>query len=563
MSELFSYIDHALAQELFEAASPAAHSALAYLSAARRAGHLCIRVQEGGLHPAPGSLLSQEGEEPDLASLEEELLEGLRSLPEDVVGKDASATPVVHWGNLYYFQKAWAQETSFLAHLERLLQGAPSLQIAREAVESAVRGLEDAKRLLPEQADAIRKVSQGSLTLICGGPGTGKTYTAGQCLRLLSDALAEEGRPLHVLLAAPTGKAAANLQASLQKAMGGQGLAMTAQTLHGLLGIGRRQKRVGPLMADLILVDECSMVDAGLMAELFASVPSGARLVLLGDRYQLPPVESGSFFSALASGQSLSDCTVTLKTCVRAELKGLVDVAERVKVGDSTFIEDLCSGAFQGIGWRDFAAFESERSFFNRALADAAQPLFLSGPIGDPKQILQDLARFRLLCPLRKGPFGVESINRLLGQVHRDHVRGLAIAPIMICKNDYRLGLFNGEVGALVRHPGDGMRDYALFPGEGDEIRRLPALQLPQYELAYCMSVHKSQGSEFNKVLLLLPPGSEWFGREVLYTGITRSKQSLEIWASRSVLGDTVALESERLSGCVDRMIYRNSTTSL
>lgn len=177
----------------------------------------------------------------------------------------------------------------------------------------------------------------------------------------------------------------------------------------------------------------------------------------------------------------------------------------------------------------------------------------------DPLTLLQSYNNFRMLSPLKNGLFGVQEINRLMHQRRLGKVffEEYATAPIMITANDYKMDLFNGEVGVLVSRKerknvsfGDG--DFALFSGSASQpYRKIPAILLPKFELAYCLSVHKSQGSEFNHVILFLPQGSERFGREVLYTAITRAKRKLQIWGPNAIIEQTIYNRSERLSGLI------------
>jgi exodeoxyribonuclease V alpha subunit len=171
----------------------------------------------------------------------------------------------------------------------------------------------------------------------------------------------------------------------------------------------------------------------------------------------------------------------------------------------------------------------------------------------EPREMMDAFNRFRILSPLRKGPHGVEAINELFLK------KPSHAAPIILTKNDRGLELFNGETGVLIRkdlskpHFQEG--DYAIFPGDRpDAIKRVPAVLLPPFEYAYCLSVHKSQGSEFDHVLLMLLEGSENFGNQVLYTGVTRAKRKLEIWCSLATLKKTLSHKSQRLSGISERI---------
>jgi exodeoxyribonuclease V alpha subunit len=398
---------------------------LRHLMAAARAGHLCVLVEEGQIHPDPLDLW-----------LEDEAL-----LPEILAGADEVEDPVVRIGNRFYLQQGWEWEELVWQQLQRL---------------------------------------QGQIEIITGGPGTGKTTLAAKMIR-------EAPADLRIAVAAPTGKAASRLGSLL-------GDRAQVGTLHALL------PKAFYHPADLIVVDEASMIDASMMGRLLSAIKPKGRLVLMGDPDQLPPVESGALFAEMID-------IVGARRLTRSHRmeEGLLQLADQVRRGilpELTYATDPLQSAIDG---------------------------------------------FQLLCPTREG---VRRYNEVL----RRHFcrRGKPVTlPIIICRNDYENGLFNGEVGQI--HCRDGGRvaadDEAVF---GD--RSLPVWMLPSYELAYCLSVHKSQGSEFEKVLLLVPEGSERFGREVLYTAMTRAKSSLEVFGKRADLEEMVARQSVRLSGLKSRV---------
>lgn len=502
----FDYVDLALAKQL-QAPNEAVAALVCYLSLAAREGHLCVRIQEE-LSPSIAQLLDA-----DLPQLEALIKEGSQSPPQGVVQS----------GDRFYFQRYWAQETAALTHFRQLKKSVPKIKIDLDPNRLK------SHKLLPEQAQAILQAASQSFTIICGGPGTGKTYTAAILLELFLEAI--EG-PCEVALAAPTGKAAANLQKNMRPGL------PAAKTLHSLLGIKRKSKSSAKLSADIILVDECSMIDASLMGQLLAAIKPGARLIFLGDKHQLPPVEAGSLFSDMIA--ACPDCVVSLKTCMRSELEEIVTFSHKINQGDAASVLQMLQSGHA----------------ISRSTSD---PLSLDRfPLTeDPIAAMQAFNQFRLLSPLRKGPLGVDQVNRrIFTQLMAKKPRNQpAILPIMLASNESRLELFNGETGILVQH-GDLVQegDYALFPSK-QGIRRVPALLLPKYEYAYCLSVHKSQGSEFDTVLLLLPEGSQHFGREVLYTAATRARKSLHIHGSDDVLAATLKTTGSRLSGFSKRFL--------
>ena len=169
--------------------------------------------------------------------------------------------------------------------------------------------------------------------------------------------------------------------------------------------------------------------------------------------------------------------------------------------------------------------------------------------------LLEQFSRFRILTPMRNGPFGVDALNSIILQTMsgKTSLNGCFIAPIMVMQNDYRLGLFNGEMGLIVK---ERETEFALFSSRdsGQKFRKIPVILMPRFEYVYCLSVHKSQGSEFDHVVLLLPDGTQSFGREALYTGVTRAKRRLEIWSSPQVLSQMMKQRSVRESGVIKRL---------
>lgn len=553
---------------------------LCHLALAAKEGHLCVHATEEGVNPSVVQLWQNEEGHPlpadDAQVLTHMVLAGLKLVPDGImITLDKSSdsiphTPICREGNDFYLQRYWIFETLFLKHLKRHVKISPTIQLDSKKIEQAVQQMCQNQVLLDEQARAISQGCLNSLTLVTGGPGTGKTYTAGHLIRVFWDNLsADERQSCQVVLAAPTGKAAANLQRSLSRVAASlEGFpAIQAKTLHSLLGIkqGIIYQEPQRLSADLIVVDESSMIDVRMMACLFESLKPGSRLILLGDKHQLPSVEAGSVFVDLIQLQHnyphLNIPCVSLSVCLRAELKSLIDFAQLVNQGrEQEVLDYLDHSHMQGIKRLHLPIDkkDAQREFLSHVLPYFP---FIIQQGQHPEQLLDLFQSIRLLSPIRKGPFGVEGINQLIWQklCQNTPMNGWVVIPIIIAMNDYRQELFNGETGVLIRRlplQSVGSEDYALFPSrqEDGQVRRLSALLLPKYEFAYCLSVHKSQGSEFDRVVLVLPEGSELFGREVFYTAITRARKYLEIYGSDVVILKTVAHQGVRLSGIEQRL---------
>lgn len=531
LSRWYSALDIALAQALTEDTvdtSTALQALICHLSAASQQGHLCIRIGADTITPAAHDLFDIDMQnENDLHQL---LREGVTTPAESLYGEGG---PLVRDGDRVYFRRLWAAETRFLDQIQRLSAISPAIQLSCEAEDHPT-----------EQTKAIARCCANSITFLTGGPGTGKTYTAGQLLKGIWQSLPPFQRSsLRIVLAAPTGKAAANLEASIATAT--QPLEgfppIKAQTLHALLGTGSKTPVPQGIEVDLILVDECSMIDAEMFAQLLHCVPSGARLVLLGDADQLAAVEEGSLFADFVRARADDPRVAHLTVCLRTDSKQLLSLANRIRTNAAS-VSDIATEKSE-VSFRDLTGDLHEQQ---RALLSYATPYFLYSQedVASASALQLAIRRFRLLSPLRKANWGVEQINELL---HRELERQGAVGtPILITANAHTLELLNGDIGLL-------MNEEAWFVQKG-QLRRLPVYSLPAFEFAYCLSVHKSQGSEFDEVLLLLPSGSERFGRELLYTGVTRARRRLQLWAKEEALAQMLAKSECRCSGIEPRL---------
>ena len=404
----------------------------------------------------------------------------------------------------------------FVQKISQFQTKSPDLPIDLQRLVHSLTDLQAQNKLLPEQAAAITEALQSSISCIWGGPGTGKTYTAGWLVKLFL----EQYPGARIVLAAPTGKAAANLHESIQRLAPGANTNIESKTLHSLLGLKRVQKNYikSSLGYDLVLVDESSMIDISLFNKLLASLDDTARIVFLGDPFQLPPVEPGEPFVALVDEKKQKKASGELITTKRQENHAIIDLAAAVKEGDISCALDILQNNSDVLTWLELddrlIAVESLGKQHNISSNMTIESFFAS------------LLDTRLLCPQRIGPCGTVAINKRLLQASNT-----LFEPIIITKNDYTLGLTNGQVGVI-------SNDFAYFETyeTTKTLKAIPKILLSSYETAYCLSVHKSQGSEFGHVILLLPEGSERFGRKMLYTAITRAKKKLTIYASRATL---------------------------
>jgi len=489
------------------------------------------------------------------------------------------ALPGFEWPNVETWRKAFARNRAFGSPddgLPLVLDKAGRLYLRRyweyekslaQAILSrcdgrifADSGTADLQRVAIEIALARR------FMVISGGPGTGKTTTV---LKILEQMLGQPGyEKMRIALAAPTGKAAARLQETLNA--GGMGSAVqkrlpkSASTLHRLLGsregsIYFRHNAKNPLPVDLVVVDEASMVPLTMMAKLFDALPTKARVILLGDRDQLASVESGAILGDIAEAASRPG----------SFLHGsLVVLRKNYRFGNESSIFKLCNAVREGkadhaievlnTGERpDLCADETPSP---SQLVEKLRPQIIAGyspylRTSDPAEALREFSKFRVLCALRIGPYGVESLNRKIEEILREEglidrpQRAYPGLPILVTRNDYQLRLYNGDIGILLPDPANGSL-LAWFIGPDGSLRHIPPARLPEYEAAFAMTVHKSQGSEFDNVLLLLPDKeSPVLTRELVYTGLTRARSRVEVWFNESVLRAAIARRIQRGSG--------------
>ena len=367
-----------------------------------------------------------------------------------------------------------------------------------------------------------------------------------------------------IALAAPTGKAAAHMMNSIRQRIDQldfgvdikSAIPREARTIHRLLGYRgqafnyHEQHRL-PL--DCVVVDEASMIDLKLMYQLLAALPDQAQLILLGDRDQLASVSAGNVLGDITghghrldgAESKIAASTSLLRSNYRFNRDSAIgQLAQEVNLGHSEAALGLLRSNERGLRWFD----ESGEAISEVALSwlyDAFQPIFDSE---SPAQALDIYENIRVLCATNRGPFGVESLNQMVSKAlltrNRLPERGLFSGlPIMITRNFYELGLFNGDTGILWSF-GDDLR--ACFRGGDDEIRDLSVSRLPDFKAAWASTVHKSQGSEFNSVLLILPADaqSEVLSRELLYTAITRARSQFLLHAP----GKVVACATDRLT---------------
>ena len=542
-----------------------------------------------------------------------------------------ASRPLVLSGQRLYLRRYWAYERRIDSALrERLEQAEPTPADLRARLDalfegSALAGQVDWQKL------ACALATRSAFSIITGGPGTGKTTTVVRLLALLQAPAVEVGRPLRIRLAAPTGKAAARLTESIGQQV--ERLAVSdavrsnipsdVSTVHRLLGSrpGSRHFRHhagNPLPLDVLVVDEASMIDLEMMANLLAAMPGHARLILLGDKDQLASVEAGAVLGDLCrdaeagrysaatrswleqvSGESLAGSGLVEGDAQRDPLpQQVVMLRHSRRFGEGSGIGQLARqvNGQQPEQARKLLAARSHKDLFCVSLKGehdhALERLVLDGqgdgaqgyryylnllqsarppldtPRDDPawtywaQQLLQAFDAFQLLCAVRKGPWGVEGLNQRITAALRKvrliegDEQWYEGRPVLMTRNDYGLGLMNGDIGIALKLPESDGGPHVLrvaFPrndGQGGVRFVLPS-RLNDVETVYAMTVHKSQGSEFIHTALILPDAlNPVLTKELIYTGITRAKRWFSLIEPRGgVFEEAVRRKVKRLSG--------------
>lgn len=491
---------------------------------------------------------------------------GLSEAQEAVVRNSPLVTqekngPLVLSGNRLYFGRYFRYESELAAALKERAASSRNLLLPGPPVEKILARIDD-----PDQKRAIEIALSKGFCIVSGGPGTGKTTLVVTIIRLLQ---ARHGSRLQIALAAPTGKAAMRLHESLSKQLttGHAALSESASTadlpkqavtLHRLLGFGRFSNKPGfnrnnPLAADVVIVDEASMVDLAMMAKLVDALKPEARLILLGDRDQLASVESGAVLADCID--SLPGNTATLKKSYRFSTD-IGDFAEAVRAGDAGRGWALCSEnevaavSVAGSGW-----LEEIVAVYRRYIRRASRVFGLEAY----PSVIGQFNSFRVLCALRRGRRGVEQINQDVESRLVDMKEGLGREwyrgrPVIITRNDHSLGLYNGDIGICLPDPPEGELRVWFESADGDLRSFMPA-QLPAHETAWALTIHKSQGSEFEDVHVVLPENdTPVLCRELLYTAVTRARRRIRLVAGEEVCKLAISRKTERRSGLAERL---------
>jgi len=569
--------------------------AAALVSRMTREGHICLDLSSQ--EPIHASETGERVVFPEAGKWGKQLTRS------GVVGEPGEHKPLVldPKGRLYLYR--------YWEYQEEIAKGIKS-RISLDSYVPQVKSLrEGLNRIFPAleevgtdwQKVAALAAARRKFCVITGGPGTGKTTTVAKILALLMEMEQDRTEGLRTALVSPTGKGAARLQEAMKKAKEELACEQSvkalipdeASTIHRLLGtvVGSpyfRFNALNHLPVDTVVVDEASMVDLALMSKLVQALPSQARFILLGDKDQLSSVEAGAVLGDICdTGQShpfsktfcdeiqkttgykisgakaapgMSDSIVQLIRSYRFGYEsGIASASRSVNEGNA----DAALKIMQDAGRGDFrwSPLPSPKAL-PRALKDRGLEEFhYLFEVSDPQTAFEQLDRFRIICALRLGPFGVNAVNLLVehqlrGQkLIRGEGRWYRGRPVLITQNDYNLHLYNGDIGIAMPDPGADGELRVFFKAPDGALRALHPVRLPEHETVYAITVHKSQGSEFDRLLLILPDqDSPVLTRELIYTGITRARQGVEVWGNENVFREALGRRTTRVSGLRDAL---------
>ena len=537
-----------------------------------------------------------------------EWVERVAASPLVAAGDDDSVDgrPLRLIGSRLYLDRYWREERAIARDLRSRsghAAGGVEVDALRAGLGRMFGGDADSDQVLASASAVLRRFA-----VVAGGPGTGKTTTVARIAALLFEQGAATGSTPPVIgLAAPTGKAAARLAEAVHEEAGRMDvsgdvrerlLGLGASTLHRLLGWrpgshSRFRHHAGNrLPHDVVIVDETSMVSLTLMARLVAAVRADARLILVGDPAQLTSIEAGAVLGDIVgpaasgpamrasareqlaavsgvdvpgggdAGAAIGDGIVVLEHLHRFGGE-IATLARAVRHGDAGVALEVLRSARAEVQWidADVASPEADEEMapVREAATDAASAVIGAAAAGDAEGALRAVTAFRLLCAHRRGEYGVETwgarVEAWLGRAvdgFATHDRWFLGRPLLVTENDYSVGLYNGDTGVVVARP-DG-RPTAAFERKGEVVPLAPN-RLGAVETVYAMTIHKSQGSQFDTAAVLLPPStSQILTRELLYTAFTRARKRLIVVGSEQTVRAAVERSVARASGLRDRL---------
>ncbi len=482
------------------------------------------------------------------------LISGLASSPNE----NATACPLhIDEHNHLYLRRYWDYEQRLIAKLRAMQQTDLPISNLDKLLDTFFEISIEPKK--DDQREAAKCAVNQAFTIITGGPGTGKTTTVVKILALLQALHVE--KPLHIALAAPTGKAAMRLQESITHSKTSlqcdefikNNLPETVTTIHRLLGAKPpspyfRYNKKNLLPYDLIVIDEASMIDLAMMSKLVEAIKPDARLILLGDKEQLASVESGTVLADLT--QALPQNTIELKKTYRfqGEIKAFAAAINQQDAKLAWGMTQQKNAVIEHLG-DDYLTYlvEQHHDYFHDIKTNKTF-----------SEIYAAFNRFQILCAHREGKNSVSDLNyRLETVLHNQKLINLSTVwyvgrPVMVTQNNAALQLYNGDIGLCL--PDEHGDIKVFFPRPDGKKQGYSPARLPHCETVFAMTIHKSQGSEFEEVCVCLPENMQTIlTKELLYTAITRAKKRIKLVTTETIFTATVQANVARVTGLVEQ----------
>lgn len=606
--EIFSFLDYSLAKLLIQDENSHNPSLLfmliLWLSRESRRGNVCVQLT----HFSAESLFLLSDSEyisrawqslntPTIRDCQQVLMSA------SCVSDGHNVTPLVLEHDRLYLQRLWQNEKEVARFISERAALTPAI-FSSQLISAILNQL-----FLPQEETDWQKIAAAiaitrSFSVISGGPGTGKTTTVAKLIAALVKLNSRvTHKKLRIILAAPTGKAAARLSEALNHTI--NSLILTDEeraqfpsqsyTLHRLLGANLNRRTFqhslfNPLHADVLIIDEASMIDLPMMNRLMNALSPTTRLILLGDGDQLSSVEAGAVLGDLcdfmqanyspahceelfaltgyaikpgSTYSKISDSICLLQKSYRFKAdSGIAALAQAVNRQDSNLTSYLLEQPYQDISYHPLKSVEEYAEMITYCV-DHYQHYLQLLSTKTPQQILMDRNQFQLLCTVRKGNFGVIGLNE---QIERQLLKRKLIQkngnsnwyvgrPVMIRQNDYELGIYNGDIG-ITLFDSQLQKLVVCFLLPNKMVKMISPNRLPEHDTAFAMTVHQSQGSEFSEVVFVLPDQYiPLLTKELIYTSITRAKQKLTLFADKLVLKQAIITKIRRNSGLVRTLI--------
>ncbi|WP_210359647.1 exodeoxyribonuclease V subunit alpha [Borreliella garinii] len=444
-------------------------------------------------------------------------------------------TPLILENNIYiYTQKNYREEEELIKQIIKRLENHKS-ELNDNEIQNIISNL-NTSNLNKEQITSVRKALKSNFFLLSGGPGTGKTTTINYILKAINQTLNNKKKRL-VAITAPTGKASLRLQTSIDYSF--KNLEIECNTIQKLLGIKFINKKnlydeENQLNFDVIIIDEASMVDAYTFLKLLKATPITTKLIIVGDENQLPSVNEGNVYSSLLGIKKINNDNVEdLKENFRSN-KEINLLSKAIYKEDSTLICKYINNN------ENIKLKEIEKINLKKDLIEYINNLYRKIPTFNLKllkeskieTILETLLENIILSSKNFGKFGTKTLNEIIKNYLKKTYGNLIGQIIMITKTDYKNKLFNGERGIIFN---ENSKFYALFQRKNEKYKKINLDLLTNYEFSFATTIHKSQGSEYKHIKVILE-NNPFLTKELMYTAITRAKDSLEIISNKETI---------------------------